>query len=458
MLESFQRLQKKSWDLRNEPAKKRIFYLRSLEKTLREHQEDIVTALREDFGKPEQETLLTEIYPLLQEIRFAIRHLREWMRPRPVSTPWSLLSTRCEVRLESKGVCLIIAPWNYPLQLALAPLIPALAAGNAVLLKPSELTPHTSTLIARLLRGIFPPDQVLVVEGGKEVAERILKLPFDHIFFTGSTQVGRIVMRAASEHLTPVTLELGGKSPTLVDESADLKIAAEKIMWGKFINAGQTCVAPDYVLVHEKVFPAFLEECKKTLQNYYPGTGDLARLISSQHRERLQKLLDESLRQGARVEFGGPNEASTLWPPTLLSGVPSDSPLMQEEIFGPLLPFLSYQNLDQALDFIRARPKPLALYIFSRDQVCVERVLKETSSGGVCVNETIMHLANHHLPFGGIGESGMGNYHGYFGFRAFSHEKAILRQSFWGRRLAFLYPPYGPFKKRLIEFLMRFGI
>jgi aldehyde dehydrogenase (NAD+) len=457
MQQSFNQLKKKSWQSKMESAETRIRSLRKLEQVLIENENKIIEALAQDFQKPAQETLLTEIYPLREEIHFAVKNLKKWMQPQKVSSPWTLLTTRCSVMYESKGVSLIIAPWNYPLQLALGPLIPALAAGNTVMIKPSELTPHTSRLIAEMIKAAFPPDQVMVVEGGLEVSQKILELPFDHIFFTGSTQVGKVVMKAAAQHLSAVTLELGGKSPTLIDETADLKTAAEKIAWGKFLNGGQTCVAPDYILIQENVFADFCRELKKTLRNFYPDAGEksMAHVISDRHWARLDQLLSEALEKGARLESGGQKENSSRFlSPTVLSDVSEESLLMREEIFGPLLPILKYQDLSQAIAFIQKRPKPLALYLFSRSSANTRRVLRETSSGGVCVNETVMHLGNPHLPFGGIGESGLGNYHGFFGFKAFSHEKAILRQTYPGKYLRFLYPPLTGFKERLLRWIL----
>ena len=423
---------------------------------------EIAAALRADFGKPAAEVEITEVQPVLREIRHVRRHLGRWMKPRRVGTPLILFGTRSEIRYEPKGAVLIIAPWNYPFYLALMPLVAAVAAGNSVVLKPSEKVPGTSAALARIVADAFDAREVAVVEGDAAVAAALVDLRFDHIFFTGSARTGRRVLAAAAAHLTPVTLELGGKSPAIVDASADVARAAERIVWGKFLNAGQTCVAPDYVYVHESVAPAFLAEAQRALATFYGATEearrqtpDYCRIVDPDGWERLRSLLDDAVHRGARVETGGTAVAPERYlSPTILSHVPADAGIMQEEIFGPLLPVLVCRALDEVLRFVASQGKPLALYVFSRDRAQIETVLGRTAAGGTVVNNTVLHLANPYLPFGGVGESGSGSYHGRFGFVTFSHERAVLTQ----RRpdlIRLFFPPYGPRVGRVLAWVDR---
>ncbi|MBL7671036.1 MAG: aldehyde dehydrogenase family protein [Bdellovibrionaceae bacterium] len=453
--------------LRTSTLASRIEILKKLEFAVRRRQEEILDCLQFDFSKAPTETLLTEVLPLLSELDFCLRHLKSWMKPKKVATPLLLFGSISEIVLEPRGSCLIIAPWNYPFYLALAPLVAAIAAGNTVILKPSELTAQTSRLIASICAEVFPPEHVAVFLGGKEVSEELLKLKFDHIFFTGSTTVGKLVMRAAAENLTTVTLELGGKSPTVVDSTCDIEWAAKKIAWGKSVNAGQTCVAPDYVFVHQSVFEKFKTLYLQNIEMFYPASSfnqDFARIINRNHGERLASMLAPAELQGASTVLKGaaPNHQQRMLPAVVdlrdkkihfekLS-------LMTEEIFGPILPLLCYENIEEVIEAINFREKPLALYIFSKDKVTQRRLIESTSSGGVVVNDVLVHLLNPNLPFGGVNQSGHGSYHGYYGFRAFSHEKAVLRQGIFGRLLAILFPPYTPVKERIAEFLVRFRI
>jgi aldehyde dehydrogenase (NAD+) len=346
-------------------------------------------------------------------------------------------------------VVLILAPWNYAFSLVVAPLVAAVAAGNCAILKPSEKTPATSAFLRRFIAEVFAEDEVTVVEGGGEAAEALLALPFDHVFFTGGARIGRSVMAAAARHLASVTLELGGKSPTIVDETANVRAAAQRVVGGKFLNAGQTCVAPDYALVHASRTAEFVAEAKRALDERYglegaarATSGDYCRIVDAGHFARLVDVLDRSVAAGARVEVGGERDASERYlAPTILSGVTFDSPVMAEEIFGPVLPVLAYTDLDAALVRLRALGAPLALYIFSRSAAAVEHILAETTAGGTAVNATLLQYGNPGLPFGGVGASGQGSYHGIYGFRTFSHERAVLRQR--EPSLArFLFPPY----------------
>jgi aldehyde dehydrogenase (NAD+) len=435
--------------------------LDALERAIRKHRKDIVAALAGDFGKAPEETELTEIGPALAELRYARRSLSAWARPEKVPTPLKLAGARSEVRYEPKGVALILAPWNYPFYLAIVPLVAALAAGNRVILRPSEKTPRTAAAIETIVHEAFAAEDVAFAGGDIDTAERLLTFPFDHIFFTGSTRVGKIVMRAAAEHLASVTLELGGKSPAFVTEHADPAIAGERIAWGKFINAGQTCVAPDYVLVHEMLAERFLAETIAAVERMYGKTEsarsinpDLCRIVDDAAFERIVNLLDASVAAGARIVLGGQRDRERRYiAPTIVTGAGFDAPIMSEEIFGPVLPVLTYRSIDDAIAKVNLRPKPLALYAFGPSAE-TEPIVEATSSGGVALDDVVIHLANEHLPFGGVGESGAGNYHGVFGFRAFSHERAVFRQA-KRSALSLLYPPYGPKARLLLKALDR---
>jgi aldehyde dehydrogenase (NAD+) len=438
--------------------------LRQMLRWMEQNRNAIHEALYNDFQKPHPETDVSEIYPVQAEIKHALRNLRNWMKPRKVSTPLSHVGTSSYIQYEPKGVCLIIAPWNYPFNLMLVPLVSCLAAGCTAMLKPAEETPHTSALLERLVKELFTPAEVALFKGGKETAQQLLKLPFDHIFFTGSPQVGKIVMKAAAENLSSVTLELGGKSPAIVDYTANLKEAAERIAFGKWLNAGQTCVAPDYLLVHEQVIEPLVQELKKTIIKMYGGEGmeakashDYARIIDQRHFERLQTALQEATAAGATVESGGVFEAGERFiAPTLVTDVPEDSQLMQEEIFGPILPIRSYSKLAEAVNYVNARPKPLALYLFTDRQEIKQELLQRTSAGGVCVNDTALHYLQPNLPFGGVNWSGMGKAHGHWGFMDFSNEKSVLQQRNGLTSTSMLKPPYSPAVQKMINLLLRY--
>jgi aldehyde dehydrogenase (NAD+) len=433
----------------NPPARERRAKLDALERAIRAHRREIASAIGADFRKPAAEVEATEIVPTLAALKHARAHLAGWMRPRPVATPLTLFGARSEVRYEPKGVALILSPWNYPFLLALTPLIGALAAGNRAILRPSEKSPHTTETIGTIVAEAFEPEDVAFVGGGVEVAEALLAWPFDHFFFTGSTRVGKIVMHAAAEQLAGVTLELGGKSPAFVTDDADIRTAAARIAWGKFMNAGQTCVAPDYVLVDERRARGFVECLVVAVEKMY-GRGedararnpDFPRLINDEAFDRLSATLDATVASGATIEMGGGrNRADRYIAPTLLTGLSFGAPIMADEIFGPILPVITYRALDEAIAQVNARPKPLALYVFGRHERA-ERILRGVPAGGSAVNDVVVHLANPNLPFGGIGPSGVGNYQGWFGFRALSHERAVLRQARFSFA-SFLYPPFG---------------
>lgn len=428
----------------------RLAALAALRGTVQKRQDEIVAALAADFGKPETEVILTEILPVLQEIRHTAAHLKKWMKPRSVSPTLATLGTVSRIRREARGVCLIVSPWNYPFNLALGPLVSCLAAGNSAILKPSEMTPATSALIAKIVAEAFAPDLVTVIEGAREASTALLALPFDHIFFTGSPSVGKIVMEAAAKNLTSVTLELGGKSPTIVGPGADLKRAAEWVTFGKFANAGQTCIAPDHLFVHESVRKGFLAALRARIAKAYGNdplaSPHLAGIVNDHHAGRLGRLLDDATANGAKI-IGGGERNGTRMAPTLLEAVTPDMEIDREEIFGPVLPVIAYSDIEDVIARINARPKPLALYVFDRDRAFAERIIAATSSGGVGVNLTVMHYTHPGLPFGGVNNSGIGAAHGEHGFIAFSHERAIMENRF--SSLPMLFPPYTAGVRRL---------
>lgn len=433
----------------------RLQALKQLAASIRDHQDDIVRALSQDFGKPEPEVLLTEILPVLQEIKHTYKHLKKWMQGTRVNDTLATLGTRGRIVPQARGVCLIISPWNYPFNLAMGPLVSCLAAGNSAILKPSEHTPATSALIAQLVAKNFPKDWVAVVEGDASVSQQLLSLPFDHIFFTGSPAVGKIVMNAAAKHLTSVTLELGGKSPTIVGPNADLQQAADWITFGKFTNAGQTCIAPDHVWVHASVKDRFVDLLRQRILKAYPQAGsspDLARIVNPNHAQRLHRLVSNALQQGARIIMGKPSSDQHM-DPVLIEAITPEMDIDREEIFGPVLPILIYNDVQEAIDRIHAHPKPLALYIFESNPTWVNRVVQSTSSGGVGINLTMLHYSHPELPFGGVNHSGIGAAHGLHGFKAFSHERAILENRY--SSVPWLFPPYTASVRRLIGWVYR---
>ncbi len=431
--------------------------LQALRKGLLEHEQGLMEALFADLRKPPVEAYASEIGVVLTDIDHTLRHLSRWARPQRRPTPPLAWPAVGHVHSQPYGLVLIIGPWNYPVQLLLSPLVAALAAGNCVCLKPSELAPRTSAALAALMRHALPSDVVALVEGGRETAESLLQEKFDHIFFTGSPAVGRKVMAAAARHLTPVTLELGGKSPCIVCADVAPSLAAKRIAWGKFMNAGQTCMAPDFVLVERRAMTPLLEALCETVVRFY-GTdvrtsADFGRIVNSRHFQRLVGYLSQG-----RVVFGGDHDVDDLFiGPTIMTDVDLQAPVMVEEIFGPILPVLPFDSLDDALRMLHSRPKPLALYMFSDDRSVQQRVLAHTDSGGVCINDTITHAVGKGLPFGGVGESGMGAYHGKAGFDAFTHCRSVMRRSTFVD-FAQRYPPYTrslTTLKRIYGYLLR---
>ncbi|GGM38853.1 aldehyde dehydrogenase [Paraliobacillus quinghaiensis] len=407
----------------------RLDALEKLNDAIKKNEPRIIEALQKDLHKSEFESFMTEVGILYTEIEYVKKHLRKWMKPKRVKTPLTHIGSKSFIHPEPYGVALIIAPWNYPFQLALAPLIGAIAAGNCAIIKPSELTPHTSELIRHMVQETFNPDFLSVVEGGVETSQSLLEKTFDYIFFTGSVPVGKIVMEQAAKHLTPVTLELGGKSPAIVHEDADIKLSAKRIAWGKFINAGQTCVAPDYLYLHESIKEPFLKAFEQAIKELY-GKEPLnntayTHIVNEKHFNRLTAFLDNG-----KLRFGGktdPNKKAIE--PTVLTDIKWDDPIMADEIFGPILPVLTFDELPDMIDEITNIPKPLALYLFTENKAVQDKILAEISFGGGCINDTIYHLASPYLPFGGVGNSGMGSYHGKSSFDTFSHHKSVLKQT-----------------------------
>jgi coniferyl-aldehyde dehydrogenase len=442
----------------------RIASLETLERALVARKGAIAHAISRDFGhRSKHETLMSEVFLVQSIIKHTKAHLREWMEPEEREVGLVFLPARIEVRPQPVGVVGIISPWNYPVQLALAPLVQVLAAGNRAMIKPSELVPETAALLHDLIAETFPADQVTVVTGGPEVGEHFSRLPFDHLVFTGSTRVGKMVMRAASENLVPLTLELGGKSPAIVAHDFNVHTAAERILAGKLFNAGQTCIAPDYVMVPTPAREAFVEACQAAVAKMYPTllkNPDYTSIVNDKHFARLSSYLDDARARGARVMELNPAQetldaasgARKLAPALVLD--PADGmTIMQEEIFGPLLPVVTYESLDDAIAYVNARPRPLALYFFSHDKAATDRVLDQTISGGVTVNETMLHYAQDDLPFGGIGPSGMGAYHAREGFDAFTKKKPVFRQARINTS-GLLRPPYGKLIDRMLKFMI----
>jgi len=407
----------------------RKMQLQQLKAMLKRYENDIYQALRADLNKSKHEALITELGILYTEIDFTLKHLKSWMEKQQLDAPFTHTGTKSAIIYEPYGTVLIIAPWNYPIQLAIAPMIGAIAAGNTIVLKPSEHSVHTSKLLAHMLQTTFDANYITVVEGDKEVSDQLLNERFDYIFFTGSTNVGKIIMKKASEHLTPVTLELGGKSPAIVNRDSHIKYTAKRLVWGKFTNAGQTCVAPDYVYVHVDIYPKLVKEMKKQITKLYGkhplANKDYVKIINKQHFNRLKKLLDN----GTIIAGGKVDEKQLKIAPTLVEDITWYDPIMQDEIFGPILPMMPFKKIDDVIYNIQQQEKPLALYYFGNNNKEIENVLDTLSFGGGCINDTLYHLANPHLPFGGVGASGMGAYHGKASFTTFSHQKSVLKQT-----------------------------
>lgn len=428
----------------------RLAQLQRLKQAIQHSEPKIINALKSDLNKPELESFFEVGLGVIQEINYTLKQLKSWIKPQKVKTPIDQFPASAKIYSEPLGVVLIIGPWNYPFSLMMSPLVGAIAAGNCAVLKPSEIAPHTSAIVAEIITKTFDPNYITVFEGGVETSLHLLAEKFDHIFFTGGAKVGKIIMEAAAKHLTPVTLELGGKSPCIVEADINLETTAKRITWGKFLNSGQTCIAPDYLLVNREIKSDLIVSLKKCIQEFYgtdPATSpDYPRIISHQHFQRLSSLL-----QTGNIIIGGQTHPETRYiAPTLIENVSLDSPIMQEEIFGPILPIVEYNDLEEAITLVNSRPKPLALYLFSQDKAKQNRVLQATSSGGVCINDTVVHFSLRDLPFGGVGDSGMGCYHGKASFDTFSHKKSVLKKSFI-LDLDWRYAPYSHAKLKLLK-------
>lgn len=459
----FELQKKRSLSFRTEPIDHRRKRLKSLKTWILNNKDKIRAAIHADLRKSETDTDITEIFTVTTEINDALKHLHQWARPKRVSPGMTYLGTSAKIQPEPKGVCLIIAPWNFPFNLIGGPLASCLAAGNTAILKPSEHTPATSKLIKEMVEDVFEPDVVTVVEGAVPETTALLELPFDHIFFTGSTNVGKIVMTAAAKHLTSVTLELGGKSPVIIDETADADDAAKKIVWGRFSNNGQTCIAPDYIFISEKVKDKFVASAKKYVSQLFDSesegmahTKDYSRLVNEGHASRLVSMLEEATNSGAKVEFGGThNAAERFIEPTLLSNIDESNRIWQEEIFGPIMPMKVYEDINDVIHHINQNHKPLSLYLFTKSGKMKKRITTSTSAGTMVVNDVVVQYAHPNLPFGGVNHSGIGKSHGKYGFMEFSNQKSVLHQRIGLTNAMLFYPPFNGFKKWVVNFMIK---
>ncbi|SER62120.1 aldehyde dehydrogenase [Psychrobacillus sp. OK032] len=436
-------------------TKFRIEQLMILKKTIKKYEKDVIQALYRDLRKSEFEAYTTEIGLVYDNIAYMVKHLDKWMEPKQVKTPLALMPSKSFIMHDPYGTVLIIAPFNYPFQLVMEPLLGAIAGGNCAVIKPSELTPHTTKIIQKIISETFDPRYIRAMEGEKEETSLLIHAPFDFIFFTGSVKVGKLVMKAAAERLTPIALELGGKSPVIVDHTANLEVAAKRIIWGKFVNAGQTCIAPDYVVVEETVKEKFIELLKQTIVQFYgkmiQDSPDLGRIVNTNHFDRLKTILE---REKDQIIFGGKTDSTDLYiEPTLLAGIDFSSPSMEDEIFGPILPIISYTDLPAIIRRIRKLPKPLAAYIFSENERAQQYFLEEFSFGGGCINDTISHAGSAYLPFGGVGNSGVQAYHGEASFTLFTHQKSIIKKS-TKLPVNIVFPPYKN-KVKLVRTLLK---
>ncbi|MEP2026190.1 MAG: aldehyde dehydrogenase family protein [Reichenbachiella sp.] len=459
----FELQKKKSLELRTEPIVNRRKRLKALKSWILNNKDKIRKALHSDLRKSETDTDITEIFTVTTEINDALSHLHQWARPQHVSPGLTYLGTSARIKPEPKGVCLIIAPWNFPFNLIGSPLVSCLAAGNTAILKPSEHTPATSELIKEMVADVFQPDEVAVVQGAVAETTDLLELPFDHIFFTGSTNVGKIIMGAAAKNLSSVTLELGGKSPVIIDETANADDAARKIVWGRFNNNGQTCIAPDYIFISEKVRDKFVASAKKYILQLFDSenkgmaqTDDYSRLVNVGHTNRLINMLEEAKKSGANVEFGGTyNVDDKFIEPTLLSNIDETNRIWKEEIFGPIVPMKTFEEITDVIDHINNNDKPLSLYLFTKSGKMKKRITQATSAGTMVINDVVVQYAHPNLPFGGVNQSGIGKSHGKFGFMEFSNQKSVLSQRIGLTNALLFYPPFNGFKKWVVSFMIK---
>lgn len=439
---------------------KRIEQLKQLKKALvNTYRTRIHQALKDDFGKPSTEVDLTEIYPVIGEIDQACQHLKKWMSPTRVHTPITIWGSTSYYIQEPKGVCLIMSPWNYPINLVFSPLISALAAGNTVMVKPSEHATKTSALVGEIIESIWPPDEVAVLLGGIETATALLELPWNHIHFTGAPSIGKIVMTAAAKHLSSVTLELGGQSPLIIDQTADIVDCVQKLAWSKWINAGQTCIAPNHVWVHRSKYTALIEGLKAQIDTAYQNTENRSesycQIVNKKHFDRLSEALHQAVAGGAEIAMGGTTLPEDRYiAPTVVVNAPKDCALMREEIFGPMLPVLIFDDLREVIEDLKSQEKPLALYFFSKNKKNMDLVLKHTRAGSTCINHAVVQYANGHLPFGGSNNSGLGKSHGVFGFREFSNQRSVVK-TWHNGLLRLVFPPYTPLKEKIARWSIK---
>jgi aldehyde dehydrogenase (NAD+) len=447
----FGQQEKHQYAIADTTVRQRVEKLERLGACVLKYRQEIYDALWADFRKPPAEVDVSEIGVVMGEIRHTVKHLASWMQPKPVQMILPLLGTRSEIRYRPKGVCLVISPWNFPLNLTFSPLVSAIAAGNCVMLKPSEMTPHCSALMGRIVAECFPPEEVFLVEGDAQVAQTLLQLPFNHIFFTGSPAIGKHIMRAAAEHLSSVTLELGGKSPVIVDGTSNLMDTAGQIMWLNCLNTGQICIAPDYVLVQKDARDALVDLMVAQVKKFYGDTpqarqqsADYPRMVNDRHFQRVKNLLDDALAKGARLAFGGHTDAAERYiEPSILLDVPEDALIWEEEIFGPLLPIRTFEALEETLEYLHARPRPLSLYIHSHRKKNIEYLLTHIRCGNVAVNDCGVQFYSQYLPFGGSNNSGIGETHGHFGFMAFTHQQSVVHQNRLFPHTRIFHPPYA---------------
>jgi aldehyde dehydrogenase (NAD+) len=458
----FEHLKSNTQSVKNTTVSERRAKLKKLLIAINAYQSEIESAIHNDFKKSKFESTLTEIYPVVSQIKHVMDHLSDWMQPTTVDAPLTYFGTRSYVHYEPKGVCLIISPWNFPFLLAFSPLIHAIGAGNVAIVKPSEFTPHTSAIILKIISEVFNSNEVTVLEGDHTLAGELLKLPFDHIFFTGSPAIGKIVMKAASENLTSVTLELGGKSPVVIDNTADVRDAAKKVAWASLINNGQTCIEPDYILVDQKIEASFTKSLQENIELLYgkdiKSNTDYCRIVNRKHFDRIKSIYEDAIANGAKVVFGGDmDESQNYIAPTILTNVSPNMRIMQEEIFGPLMPIIPFTNLEEAIKLINQKDKPLANYIFSKSQKNIDYFISNTTAGGTNINDLMLHITQPNLPFGGVNNSGIGRTHGRYGFIEFSNQRSILRQHSPIPVNSFLYPPYHlKWKVTLLKWTLKY--
>ena len=446
--------------IKNTTSKERIIKLRKLKKNIFLYRDEIKKALFKDFKKSSSDVDLTEIFPVISEIKHNIRHLNKWMKDEIVPTPLTLLGSKSYIKHEPKGIILIMTPWNFPINLTFVSIINAISAGNSIIIKPSEISEKTSIIIKKIVANTFDKNEIKVILGGTKTAQKLLKLKFNHILFIGSPSIGKIVMQEAAKNLASVTLELGGKSPTIIDEKCNINKAAKRIAWSKFLNNGQVCIAPDYLFVHNKIKEKFIKQLILSIKDLYSNdpikSDDYCRIVNKKHFNRLINLLEDAKQLGSNIIYGGNiNEKENFIEPTLLDNISAKSKMYKEEIFGPLLPIFHFNKIEEVIEFINKNEKPLALYIFSKNNNNIKAIINNTSSGGVCINHSTLHYSNNNLPFGGINNSGTGRCHGIYGFHELSNKKSILKQVLPSSPTDFLFPPYNNFKNKLIEFTIK---